>query len=432
MKGNSFMRTKITVSLFLMVLMSVMVVVFFTFQKRCLADIENGDYESFGVETSSGIYVSGQSPYAKWKNGPSHDESFFPIGVWLQQEKNAEKYKAAGINVYVALWDGPTESQLAELKKAGMKVICSQNEVGLKHVDDETIVGWILSDVELDNAQPLGKDKGYGPPVLPEKVIAEYNKIRNADPTRPVLTGFGQGVAWNGWNGRGVRTNHPEDYPEYVKGSDIATCNIYPVADDGRPQVYGKLWYVARGVTRLVNWTERKKPVWNAIECTRIQNREGLKATPQQVRCEVWMSIIHGSMGITYFVHEWKPKFNDAALLDDPEMLSEVTSINQQIKKLAPVLNSPAIAGKVHVVSANKDVPVAAMMKERDGAIYLFSVAMREGLSTATFTIDGLKDEKIVQVLGEDRIIESKDGVFKDNFKSWDVHIYRIEYAKTN
>ena len=425
------MRTKTTVSLFFMVLMLALVVVFLKFQKPCLADIENGDYESFGVETSSDVYVSGQSPYAKWKNGPSHDESFFPIGVWIQQEKNAEKYKAAGINIYVGLWDGPTEKQLAELEKAGMKVICSQNEVGLKHIDDGTIIGW-KNGGEMDNAQSLGKDKGYGPPVLPEKVVADYNKIRNADPTRPVFANFGQGVAWNGWTGRGVRTNHPEDYPEYVKGCDIASFAMYPVADDGRPQVHGKLWYVARGVARLVNWTERKKPVWDFIECTRIYNAKGLKASPQQVRSEVWMSIVHGSMGIIYFVHEWKPKFNDAALLDDPEMLFEVTSINRQIKKLAPVLNSPTIAGKVHVVSANKDIPVAAMMKERDGEIYLFSVAMQEGLSTATFTIDGLKGEKIVQVLGEDRIIESKDGVFKDNFKSWDVHIYRIEYAKTD
>ncbi len=424
------MRTKIAVLLFHMVLMSALVVVFFTFQKRCLANIENGDYESFGVETSSDVYVSGQSPYAKWKNGPSHDENFFPIGVWLQQAKNAEKYKAAGINVYVALWDGPTESQLAGLKNVGMQVICSQNGVGLKHIDDKTIIGWMHGD-EPDNAQSLGKGKGYGPPIMPEKVIDDYRKIQNADTNRPVLLNLSQGVAWDGYFGRGVRTGHHEDYLEYVKGCDIASFDIYPIAGD-KPKISGKLWYVARGVSRLINWTERKKPVWNCIECTRIANPEGMKATPQQVRCEVWMSIIHGSMGIIYFVHEWKPKFNEAALLDDPEMLFEVTSINRQIKKLAPVLNSPTIAGKVHVVSANKDVPVAAMMKEHDRTIYLFSVAMREGLSTATFTIDGLKDEKIVQVLGEDRIIESKDGVFKDNFKSWDVHIYRIEYAKTD
>ena len=39
----------------------------------------------------------------------------------------AARYKEAGINLYVALWGGPTEAQLADLKKCGMQVICDQN-----------------------------------------------------------------------------------------------------------------------------------------------------------------------------------------------------------------------------------------------------------------------------------------------------------------
>ena len=87
------------------------------------------------------------------------------------------------------------------------------------------------------------------------------------------------------------------------------------------------------------------------------------KATPHQVRCEVWMSIIHGSMGLIYFVHEWEPRFNESALLSDPAMLSAVTAINRQIIALAPVLNSATIKDGACVSSDNKDVPVAVMMK---------------------------------------------------------------------
>ena len=53
------------------------------------------------------------------------------------------------------------------------------------------------------------------------------------------------------------------------------------------------------------------------------------------------MALIHGSRGLIYFVHQFKPKFNEHALLDDPEMLAAVTAINRQIRDLAPVLNSP-------------------------------------------------------------------------------------------
>jgi len=42
-------------------------------------------------------------------------------------------------------------------------------------------------------------------------------------------------------------------------------------------------------------------------------------------------------MGIIYFVHEFKPKFNESALLLDKEMLQAVSNINRQIITLAPV-----------------------------------------------------------------------------------------------
>jgi hypothetical protein len=116
-----------------------------------------------------------KSPYAAWTNGLPVDDAFFPIAVWLQSPANAAKYRAAGINLYVGLWRGPTEEQLAELKKHGLHVICSPNAAGLQHKDDPTIVGWMHGD-EPDNAQSLGRGKGYGPPILLAKIIADYQE----------------------------------------------------------------------------------------------------------------------------------------------------------------------------------------------------------------------------------------------------------------
>ena len=369
------------------------------------------------------------NPYAQWQNGPPHGANFFPIAVWLQNPSNAKKYKQAGINTYVGLWRGPTEEQLAELKKAGMNVICHQNKTALKQINDSTIIGWMHGD-EPDNAQSLGRGKGYGPPILPQKIIDDYHKIRQADPTRPVILNLGQGVAWDGWHGRGVRTNHPEDYPEYVKGCDIASFDIYPAVHD-KPEVAGNLWYVAKGVERLKKWADGKqalsssngKVVWNCIECTRISN-PNTKATPHQVKCEVWMSIIHGSMGLIYFVHEWQPKFDEAALLHDAEMLSAVTAINRQITELAPVLNSPTIENSASVSSSNEAVPIVMMTKKHDGATYLFAVGMRGKKTTATFSLQHQQDIKSVEVIGENRTIALKSGAFQDSFDAWEVHLY--------
>jgi hypothetical protein len=186
------------------------------------------------------------SPYAQWKNGPPKDDSYFPIAVWCQEPSMAPEYQKAGINLYFALWEGPTEAQLAELKKDGMQVVCGQNAVGLAHKDDPIIVGWMHDD-EPDNAQ-----SGSGSPVPPAKIIEEYKAMRKADSSRPVFINFGRAVAWDGWKGRGTRNNHPEDFPEYLKGCDIASFDIYPVAN--MPDALrGQLDFVGRGVERLVS-----------------------------------------------------------------------------------------------------------------------------------------------------------------------------------
>ncbi len=362
------------------------------------------------------------SLYARWKNGPPSDPHFFPIAVWLQNPTKAERFKAAGFNVYVGLWRGPTEAQLAALKAGGMKVICEQNEVGLRHRDDPIIIGWMHGD-EPDNAQSLGQGKGYGPPIPPAKVVEDYQRIRAADPTRPVLLNLGQGVAWDRWHGRGVRTNHPEDYPEYIKGCDIVSFDIYPVAHN-HPDVQNNLWYVARGVERLKQWSRADQIVWNCIECTRISSTN--KATPAQVRAEVWMSLIHGSRGLIYFVHEWKPRFNESALLDDAELLPAVTEINRQIHALAPVINQPAIPQAVRVTTEPAEVPVAVSAHRHGGALYVFAVAMRDKPVKASFTLSTVGQAVQVEVLHENRQLPLATQTFHDTFSGYGVHLYKV------
>ena len=40
------------------------------------------------------------------------------------------------------------------------------------------------------------------------------------------------------------------------------------------------------------------------------------------------MSIIHGSMGIMYFVHEWEPSFREDGSFRYPEIVQGVREIN--------------------------------------------------------------------------------------------------------
>jgi hypothetical protein len=351
------------------------------------------------------------------------DPNFFPLAVWLQAPRNAQRYHDLGINTYVALWRGPTEEQLDALDAAGMLVVVGQGERSLKFRDRKTIVGWMHDD-EPDNAQSLGRGKGYGPPVTPEKIVADYQKMKSADPDRPVMLNLGQGVAYDNYIGRGVRRNHPEDYPEYLKGCDVASFDIYPVVHES-PEVAGKLEFVGRGVKRLVEWTGGKKPVWCCIETTHISNPDKI-ASPEQIRLEVWMALIHGAKGLIYFCHEFKPRQMEAGLLEHAENAAAVKAVNAQINQLAPVLNSPTVTDAVRVTSSDPAVPVEVLCKRYGGATYVFAVSMRAAPTNATFELAGLKGSADVEVIGESRTVKASAGTFPDRFEGYAVHLYRV------
>ncbi|MFM7131492.1 MAG: beta-galactosidase [bacterium] len=353
--------------------------------------------------------------------GIDRQADFFPVAVWLQDPRNAHKYADIGINLYVGLWRGPTKEQLDQLDRAGLRVVCGLNNQARAFLDRKTIAAWMHGD-EPDNAQSLGQGKGYGPPILPSKIIEDYEKIRQADPSRKVILNLGQGVAWDGYYGRGVRTNHPEDYAEYAKGADIVSFDIYPAVHD-KKEIAGNLWYVPRGVERLRQWTGDRKDVWCCIETTGISN-EKRSPTPLEVRAEVWMAIIHGAKGIIYFAHQFKPKFIEAGLLARPEIVSEIKSINARVKEFAPVIHSTEVPVSEYTVeSSNKDVPVAVSVRKYQGKTYVFAVAMRNAETDLKMHFKGLGELQL-QVIGENRQIKAASGEFQDHFKGYEVHLY--------
>jgi hypothetical protein len=359
------------------------------------------------------------SPYADWANGPSTSVDYFPIGVWVQSPENAEAYRQIGINTYVGLWKGPTEEQLTQLTDAGLSVICAQNEVGRAHIDDPTIIAWMHGD-EPDNAQRQA-DGSWGGPVPIEEIAANYERLRANDPHRPVWLNLGQGVANDEWVGRAAPY---ETYPNYVAASDIVSFDVYPVSGIRKDDGENYLWYVAKGVERLRAWGHDKKTVWNIIETTRINSERG--PTPAQVETEVWMSLIHGSRGIIYFAHEWNPVFREARLLEDEAMRLGVAAINAQIHALAPVLNARELTDWGQVQSTESEIPLAVSAKRRENDLYLFAVPMRLGPTRGQFVIADIHANYPIEVIGEDRHIQSTDGSFSDDFATYQVHRYRL------
>lgn len=353
----------------------------------------------------------------------NHPE-FFPLGVWLQAPSNAARYKGLGINLYVGLWQGPTTAQLETLRNKEMPVICQQNEIALSNSYKNTVIGWLQQD-EPDNAQKRSWGIIYNAPIPPFSIQDSFSKIKRKDSTRPILLNLGQGVAWDNWKGRGTRTNHPEDYKEYVKGGDIISYDIYP-ATHKHPEVKGRLEFVAYGVNRLKSLTAPSQKVWNIIGVGRI-NETGIKPTPEQVRSQVWMSIIHGSTGIIYFVHQFNPRFTEAAIFEDPEMMTTVEQLNKLITNLATVLNSPNTKDVKQLQLAHPDAPIAFITKREGDSLYLLTVSMKNKENTGSFKLNPVVPNQEADVLGENRKIQVKNNMLEDHYKPYEPHIYKID-----
>jgi hypothetical protein len=355
--------------------------------------------------------------------GRPTDPGFFPLGVWLQNPDHIAEFKAIGINVFVGFYGNLDQASLAKFADSGMPVIAEQNPTALTSPQRTAIIGWLAPD-EPDNSQPNGFG-GYGPCFTPGQLIALYNNLKTKDPSRPILLGFGRGVSDIHWNGRGTCTGQTESYYPYaVGGGDIISFDVYPVANYG-----GRLAQVPNGIDNLKAWIAKSgsdKVIWNAIEAVPVNS--GDVPTAAQERAEVWMSIIHGSHGIVYFVHQFGGRgdrlVREDGIFNFPNLVHAVAAVNAEITGLAPVLNSPTIVDGVSV-SSHAATPVASIVKQQGGATYVFAVAERNNADTATFTLPGMRNGT-VQVLGERRERALSNGVFQDEFDGYGVHLYRI------
>lgn len=366
-------------------------------------------------------HAHAQASAVRFSNGFPADEKFFPIGVWLQNPRNGTLFKSMGINTFVGLWKGPTEQQLSEVAKAGMYVIAEQTETAMTLASAAAIRGWLQPD-EPDNAQKAAI--GYGDCMMPDEIRRRYEAIRARDTTRPVFLNFGQGLAHKGWKGRGAKCaalDHDSYYREASRGGDIISFDIYPATEARQPEIYGRLELVAEGVQSLKRWAGVERLVWNVIGTTHI-NDPNRRPTPQEIRAQVWMSLVLGSRGIVYFLHEWKPSFREDAVFRYPETVREIARLNGEIEMLAPVLNArvPPLA-----VTVDASVRTVAMARQVDEAIYVFVVALENNASRLKVKVPALA-VAVGVAIGEDRPILIRDGLIQDDLPPWGVRLYKI------
>jgi hypothetical protein len=344
------------------------------------------------------------------------DPAAFPIAVWMQTPANAPEFQAIGINLFVGLWKGPTEAQLAQLVRWGMPVIAEQNSVALNSPNAKIIRGWTQGD-EPDNSQPLLSGR-WGPCVPAAEVARRSMEMKASDPSRPIFIGFGRGAADPNWIGRGLCTGDTGYYDTAMVGADIVAFDVYPVSSHDLGA--NRLDAPAEGVRRLKAKAREGQRVWAWIETTKISGQA--RVTPGQLKSEVWLAIIAGADGIGYFVHEWTGGFREDGVFRYPEIVAAIANNNTLIKKLAPVLNSPTLAGRV---TTSGTISSATMVKAGSDGLYLFTGSTDPRPGSLSFKLIG-PDAPIAQVIDENRQVAIRDGTIHDAFTPYQIHIYHI------
>ena len=372
------------------------------------------------------VYIpweGGPAYWAKWPHSLPSDPNFFPVAVFWQSAVNADNFAAIGINTYIGAFD---DAALTELDQKSMYVVTDQGGVTWRNwLANAKLAGWAQGD-EPDNAQPKAGG-GYGPCIDPVQIQSIYTTYRTNDPSRPVFLNLGRGVAATNWVGRGSCSGRTEMYPEYAKGTDVLSFDIYPV--NSTDEAKNNLYYVADGVERLRQSVSSQKATYAYIETTDISSA-GTIPSPAQIKAEVWMSLVHGGRIVAYFSHIFAADgayLHDDGLLRTASSKTAVQAIDAQVASLAPVLNTQSLANGAAVASSAAATPIDIMVKRHQGALYIFAVAARSGATQGTFTLRGV-GAAAAEVIGESRSITVANGTFSDDFAAdYAVHLYRVE-----
>ncbi len=357
------------------------------------------------------------------------DPAFFPIAVWLQPAGAAEGFKEMGVNVFVGGMDSYPNPQgrafLDAIAAHGMFAIAPfKSEYVEQNLHQHpAFLGWMHGD-EPDNVNPQTGAVQH----TPEELLANLARIRAADPHHRVYLNLGCGVAEERFIGRGATL---AQYQKYPAACDILSFDVYP-CNSVEPDGPDRLHLVAKGVKRLRQWGGAERPVWLWIEANQFgKNDEGRCPTPEEVKTQIWMALVHGARGYGFFCHSWSKQwlkdnlgntrgFSPTAIAKP--MREALKAINAEVKELAAVLNSPTVEDGAKVEAGSR---VDCLVKKHAGN-YVFCVNMKRQPAKASIHIPGAGDG-VVEVLYENRTLPLKGGVFSDEFAPYAVHRYKLK-----
>jgi hypothetical protein len=375
-----------------------------------------------------GQFANGQ----EWTS-PSH----FMVASWCRpshEQAYIDRYKDFGLNTLICL-ENPELTNEAALRANGLKAIVQSNErIRFDDLGTETL-GWNGGD-EIDMTEE-GEFKcldGRFQQELASHGIGASGI--NAD-NRLVHVNYGKGLTI--WYREGFRTDAQNECYVNHPWVDLVSVDTYYLTDRATGPWHRFGHSYGTDIEQLRHWDAvdgQRKPTFLWVELGPPGSGETFAPQPAEVRSAVWHSIIAGARGVGYFDHGFGTDggVNCGSTIVGgcyPQIYAMAKAVNQQIKQLAPVLNSPFVTSGTSLAGAQ-----TRRMVKWDGQNFYVFLASYEG-GDATFSMPCVGNATATRLgpsnlPGEATSIPMSNGSFSDGFADKNaVHIYRIDGGST-
>ena len=292
-----------------------------------------------------------------------------------------------------------------------------------KFKDHPALLYWEISD------EPAFTWNSKEARVTPEQMQTAYDIIHKYDDKHDVITNHGP-------------VNLISTLKKYNSSTDLVAVDVYPVIPQGIKPSYALfddglqgdllnpyLSQVGEYIDKMKTVVDDSKPVFAVLQgfswemLKPEEERDSamvLYPTYDESRFMAYNAIVHGANGILIWGTNYTPQPSN--------FMNNLYSVTRELQVMQEILASKSTMNTVdmeyHELGFSVDSGIEFIIKEVNGSTYLISVNSDKNPVKVTFS--GLNNFKTVEVLKENRTLAISNGRLTDDFKPFDIHIYKI------
>jgi hypothetical protein len=163
------------------------------------------------------------------------------------------------------------------------------------------------------------------------------------------------------------------------------------------------------------------KPLWVGVQSYKKPNKGARYPTPAEYRAQAYIALLHGAKGLMWYGGSVT---GGLYLAPDEGHWNDLKKLATELKELSPVLMAPSQPAPTF---APATVSLSVALKRAVGRTVLIAVNRGTTAIDVSFSLPNLQSAPL-PVLSENRTVTITDGVLRDHFEPFAVHIYELPH----